>query len=223
VRIEAESAPEMGHEAVKHAPVDVHREPEQRSFGGPVRRALERLGRRAGISGRRGAPWRSFASRPTRAPRLRDIRLRALRDSSKAFGGTLAESEARPAEVWMRQLRELATFVAATPQGDVGMVRTVTSADDPATALLLSMWVAPSMRGRGVGEALVEAVVEWARRNGHERVELEVRDANAPAVALYERLGFVWAGPTSDPVPEHRRVRELTRPRGSAPPRPTDR
>lgn len=66
---------------------------------------------------------------------------------------------------------------------------------------LISLWVAPFARGRGVGERLVEMVVEWARGQQAPRVVLSVRDHNAPAIRLYCRQGFeaISASPESEP------------------------
>ncbi|WP_370249336.1 ribosomal protein S18-alanine N-acetyltransferase [Nocardioides sp.] len=50
--------------------------------------------------------------------------------------------------------------------------------------------VAPDVRGRGVGEALVRGVAELSRSRGATRLLLEVREDNAPALALYRRTGF---------------------------------
>ena len=45
-------------------------------------------------------------------------------------------------------------------------------------------------RGRGVGTALLEHVLQAGASRGAERATLEVRRSNAPARRLYERLGF---------------------------------
>lgn len=50
--------------------------------------------------------------------------------------------------------------------------------------------VHPEARSQGVGRALVERLVADARARSAERVLLEVRVGNAPARALYTRLGF---------------------------------
>ena len=55
---------------------------------------------------------------------------------------------------------------------------------------LEDVFVRPGARGTGVGRALVEGVLALARERGCRRVELDVNDANAPATALYESLGF---------------------------------
>ena len=55
---------------------------------------------------------------------------------------------------------------------------------------LVSMYVRPCARGRGVGEALVAAVMGWARDQDAAEVHLWVTETNAPARALYERCGF---------------------------------
>ncbi len=139
--------------------------------------------------------------------RLKAIRLRALTDAPHAFGTTLDESAAWPDTVWQRQARELETFVAVLDGEDVGMVRSVASSAEPGVAELLSAWVAPDARRRGVGVSLVDAVIDWAREEGLHRVALDVRDANVGAVAFYARCGFVRDGPAGDHADEHRRSR----------------
>ena len=48
-------------------------------------------------------------------------------------------------------------------------------------------------RGRGVGTALLEHVIQAGAARGADRATLEVRRSNAPARRLYERLGFAVA------------------------------
>ena len=50
--------------------------------------------------------------------------------------------------------------------------------------------VAPEAEGQGIGSALVEAVIERARSEGHTRVSVSTGAANARALGLYRRLGF---------------------------------
>jgi ribosomal protein S18 acetylase RimI-like enzyme len=51
--------------------------------------------------------------------------------------------------------------------------------------------VAPSARGRGIGEALTRAVLDRARALGLRKVVLSSLDTMYSAHRLYERLGFV--------------------------------
>lgn len=46
----------------------------------------------------------------------------------------------------------------------------------------------------GVGTALMEALLAFARKNGIEQLELEVRSDNDRAIRLYERFGFTKIG-----------------------------
>ncbi len=55
---------------------------------------------------------------------------------------------------------------------------------------LEDMYVDDSSRGMGVGERLLLAALERAEERGCRRVELDVNEANEPARALYEKLGF---------------------------------
>jgi GNAT superfamily N-acetyltransferase len=61
---------------------------------------------------------------------------------------------------------------------------------DATDCLLEDLYVEDAARRHGMGEALVKTAVERARDRGCGRIELDANEANAPAVALYERLGF---------------------------------
>ncbi len=66
---------------------------------------------------------------------------------------------------------------------------------------LLGLSVAPAWHRRGVGRALMTALIDWCREHPDiERVCLWVFSNNAPALSLYRSLGFVEEG---------RRVREI--------------
>jgi GNAT superfamily N-acetyltransferase len=52
------------------------------------------------------------------------------------------------------------------------------------------MGVAPEARRRGTGRALMRGLIEQARRRSVDEIVLEVLEQNAPAIALYESLGF---------------------------------
>ncbi len=56
--------------------------------------------------------------------------------------------------------------------------------------LLEDLFVLETARGSGLGRALVERTVEQARERGCRRIELDVNDNNAAALALYRSLGF---------------------------------
>lgn len=56
-----------------------------------------------------------------------------------------------------------------------------------------SLAVDPSARSGGLGTELVSAALRWARLRGARTAWLQVSTANEPAIALYEKLGFVVA------------------------------
>ncbi len=60
----------------------------------------------------------------------------------------------------------------------------------------LGMGLVPEARGQGFGRRLVEAALDLAWAASLTRVELDVYCDNAPAIRLYERVGFVREGLT---------------------------
>lgn len=61
---------------------------------------------------------------------------------------------------------------------------------DESTAELKRMYVEPQARGRGIGRALVESLEREARALGVTRVVLETGKRLAPAIQMYEGLGY---------------------------------
>ena len=58
----------------------------------------------------------------------------------------------------------------------------------------LGMSVAADHRGRGVGSALMEEGIGWARRVGAHKIALQVWPHNEAALALYRKFGFEREG-----------------------------
>lgn len=65
---------------------------------------------------------------------------------------------------------------------------------DPFGAGEFGIVIDAGWRGRGVGSALMQAAIEWARAEGLHKLCLEVFPTNTPAIALYRKYGFVEEG-----------------------------
>jgi len=148
---------------------------------------------------------------------LKATRLAALLDTPSAFGSSY-EAEAPQSDVRWAELaaeraegRDHATYFALDGDAVVGLVGGHRSADGERVDLV-SMWTDPSARGRGVGDVLVDAVVEWADGSP---VELWVTRGNDAALRLYERCGFAVTGDVqplpSDPCKDEVRMRRMPR------------
>lgn len=142
--------------------------------------------------------------RPDEVEVYKSLRMNALADAPYAFGSTLAEAQSRTQHEWQQRFNsgvksdlDLA-LIAEAEWEPAGLVWGKIGEDQPATAHLYQMWVAPAWRKKGIGAKLVQAVIEWAREMGAARLELDVTLNNPPAVALYEGLGFI---PFDDPHP----------------------
>lgn len=59
---------------------------------------------------------------------------------------------------------------------------------------VLNLAVLPVARRQGLGERLLRTALQEAEKTGINRALLEVRTGNAPAIALYEKCGFVRVG-----------------------------
>ena len=59
---------------------------------------------------------------------------------------------------------------------------------------MMNVAVHPDHRRKGIAEALVNALSQDLKQRDNVCLTLEVRDSNVPAIALYEKLGFVQVG-----------------------------
>ncbi|MFC4065923.1 GNAT family N-acetyltransferase [Actinoplanes subglobosus] len=135
----------------------------------------------------------------------RELRLAALTEAPYAFGSQLADwqGEGDRPDRWRARLaipgsRNLVATLDGRP---VGMASGV-PADQDRVAELISMYVAPAGRRRGVGELLVRTVEEWARQSGAHTLRLAVAEGNEGALALYRRTGFQETGEQGDLMPD---------------------
>jgi GNAT superfamily N-acetyltransferase len=128
---------------------------------------------------------------------LKELRLRALHDAPGAFGSSFADEVGRDAERWRSWVVGGATFVVADDQVWCGLAAVFGDGDDVFLCHLVSMWVDPRYRGRGLGRDLLAAGIDWARHRGARQLRLGVVDGNS-AAGLYRQAGFE---PTGDREP----------------------
>jgi RimJ/RimL family protein N-acetyltransferase len=96
----------------------------------------------------------------------------------------------------LRRYPHAAVFVAERADGMVIGRLSLSRDQHPASAHVadLGLMVAKDARGQGVGRALMEAAVEWARGARVRKLELHVFPWNEPAIRLYEAVGFEREG-----------------------------
>ena len=148
---------------------------------------------------------------PGEGERLRAIRLTALADAPEAFGQTLEQARAMlddEYDTWAESgaAEDDRLFLAAERQNQwVGMVG---GHDQGERVELISMWVTPAVRSRGVGRALIGSFLDWAFTKAAEEAFLFVGESNKPAKALYSSMGFRPTGKVA-PLAWNSRIREL--------------
>jgi GNAT superfamily N-acetyltransferase len=138
---------------------------------------------------------------------LREIRLQALLDAPDAFASTHAREAAFGENEWRERASRDGSFIAFLPEVcPVGLGGGYLA--EPEVVELIGMFVRPQARGRGVGEAVIDAIAEWARQQGASTVHLWVTETNKHARLLYERCGFT-ATAERQPLPSNPALGEL--------------
>lgn len=130
------------------------------------------------------------------------IRLAALKQDPLSFGSTYEHEALLSDEEWLTRASSLngdnrAGFFALEDGKAIGLVLCFRDSEDPTVGELISMWVAPVGRQRGVGSDLLKAIRHWAQEHGMQTLRLLVTSLNTIGISFYERNGFVRTGKTA--------------------------
>jgi GNAT superfamily N-acetyltransferase len=141
----------------------------------------------------------------------RELRLQALEEAPYAFSSRVADWQGQgdTETRWRGRLSDVPLNIVAEWQDTAAGMASGTAPDPHGSIEIISMWVAPVARGHGVGDALVNAAVEWAREQQASRLTLGVLEGNERAAAFYGRHGFIPVGTSGGPVTERRMARDL--------------
>jgi ribosomal protein S18 acetylase RimI-like enzyme len=144
---------------------------------------------------------------------FRRLRLEALREAPYAFGSVLDDwqGDKDTERCWRQRITDVPFNVIAELDGRPSGMASGTKPNADGEVELISMWVAPFARGRRVADALVDAVITWARGQRIDRVALDVMESNDRTRAFYRRQGFVDQGRTPDACAELRMLRVETK------------
>jgi len=125
----------------------------------------------------------------------------ALAVGSEPGGWLISTDDWRPVAEERRYLKAVqrwphAAVLVAEEDGEIVGRLSIARDTHPASEHVadLGLMVAVESRGRGVGTALLQAAVDWAREAGVRKLELHVFPWNEPAIALYEKFGFEREG-----------------------------
>ncbi len=96
----------------------------------------------------------------------------------------------------IRRYPHAAVYVAEAEDGCIVGRLSLARDQHPASKHVadIGLMVARSHRRQGIGRALLEAAVEWARANDVRKLELHVFTYNEAAIALYQSFGFEREG-----------------------------
>lgn len=147
----------------------------------------------------------------------RSVRLAALTDAPGAFCSRLQDWAYASEDRWRERLSIPGAInllaVDADGNAPVGMATGVPHEDNDSRAELISMWVHPAVRGRGVASVLITAIASWAAGTGAATLTLSVMPDNVAARRTYERNGFTVSHEPGDLLADDRRelvmLREL--------------
>ena len=125
------------------------------------------------------------------AEAFRDLRLEALRLHPEAFGSTYAVEAAEPISEFAARIAKGGLFGGFIGSDIMGMAGFLVNGVPQSRhkGRIWGMYVREAARGTGLGEAIVEMILEYAAQRV-EQVLLSVASDNLPAISLYQRMGF---------------------------------
>ncbi len=139
---------------------------------------------------------------------LYDAVREAKRTSPDSFLTTAEDTEAKPLDYWIGEMRSSTWAVAERAGNVVGVAAakrpdpTIDQEDQATARYIESVWITPYLRGHGLGQRLIKYLLAAEyRKNQHIRhFLLWVFTTNSAAIRMYERLGFVQTPESNEGV-----------------------
>jgi ribosomal protein S18 acetylase RimI-like enzyme len=127
---------------------------------------------------------------------FKQLRLSSLQDAPYAFSSTYDSAVQRSAESWREQAEsttqgsDRATFIAFSNNMPIAITALYRLDGQAGVGEVLQVWVDPEYRGMGVAWKMMDAVLEWARKNNFSRIKAGVTKVNIGAQKFYTKYGF---------------------------------
>jgi len=120
---------------------------------------------------------------------------RAIVEAGETYAYPLGLSSAQAQQLWMQRPPAI-TVVAAIDGEVVGTANVGPNRPGRGSHVsTASFMVSPDHSGKGIGRALGEWALHWAREQGHRSMQFNaVVETNVAAVALWQKLGFAIIG-----------------------------
>jgi ribosomal protein S18 acetylase RimI-like enzyme len=128
------------------------------------------------------------------------LRLEALYTEPQAFSTTYASSLAQPDSFWQSRLEAAAqgqsSWLLFAKDGPalVGLIGAFMDAGDPTSADVISVYVTPQARGKGISRLLMSAILAAVKKAGAKKARLGVNPQQVSALHLYQNFGFKFVG-----------------------------
>ena len=125
------------------------------------------------------------------------LRLRALKEETKAFSTRYEEQAKHTDEQWQNRLAtgEYMLFAKLNDQLVGMMVGYIPNPEkDKQSANIVSVYVTPEARGKGISKRLMEELLKHLKAGGITKVKLTVNKDQLAAVNLYQNFGFQITG-----------------------------
>jgi GNAT superfamily N-acetyltransferase len=128
---------------------------------------------------------------------VRELRLRMLTDSPAAFDADYDAAHSHDDAGWRDWIgagsgeHQRVVWIATTEAEAVGTIAAGVVADE---CRIGALWVTPSVRGAGIGGALIDAAETWGRDTRCRWSVLSVSEENPAAQRLYLRRGYELTG-----------------------------
>ena len=141
----------------------------------------------------------------------RDIRLYALLHSPEVYGSTYAAEVERNDDSWQERLQNpnCAYFGLYFMDKLIGLTGIFRHNNSEQEAILISSYIMPQHRGKGLSTLLYAARLDWAKANGYKRIIVSHRADNLASKAANQRAGFLFTHQQNHLWPDGAEVDEL--------------